>query len=96
VRNQDVFVLTTVGDVTFPEPDSLRADVRVYVAMAGQPISGGSALGGLRADLFEFDVTFADEGENDWKVVSAEWRRAEPPGAREIRLAARNCRNPLS
>ena len=75
-RNRDVYVLTTVGEIIFP--DSAHAEVQVHVAMAGEPISAGGGLSGLRADLYEFDVTFADEGEQDWKVVRAEWRRAQP------------------
>lgn len=75
-RNRDVYVLTTVGEITFP--DSAHAEVQVHVAMAGEPIAAGGGLSGLRADLYEFDVTFADEGEQDWKVVRAEWRRAQP------------------
>ena len=75
-RNRDVYVLTTVGEITFP--DSAHAEVQVHVAMAGEPIADGGALSGLRADLYEFDVTFADEGDQDWKVVRAQWRRAQP------------------
>ena len=45
--------------------------------MAGQPFSGARELERLRADLHRFEITLASENK-EWKVIRAEWRRAEP------------------
>ena len=49
----------------------------MFVAMAGGPITNAEELLLIRADLYRFDIAFADEGDNDWKVIGADWRRAE-------------------
>lgn len=54
-----------------------QAQAVVLVAMAGQPISGAQELERLRADLHRFEITLARENK-EWKVIHAEWRRAEP------------------
>ena len=72
-RNRTIHLLTRVRGVKFQEPT--RAEVTAFVAMAGQPISDLDQLTGLRADLYRFDFALMDEGRDDWKVTSAEWRR---------------------
>jgi hypothetical protein len=74
LRNETIHLLTRVSSVDVPEPG--RAEAAVFVAMAGAPITGPEALPGLRADLYRFDFSFADEA-GDWKLVRAAWRRAE-------------------
>jgi hypothetical protein len=74
LRNQSVHLLARVGDIALPAPD--RAEVVVFVAMAGTPIPGPEALAGLRADLYRFDLVFKETEENEWRVVRAGWRRA--------------------
>jgi hypothetical protein len=73
LRNQSVYLLTRVRGVEIPAPGQARAEV--LVAMAGTPIESPEALLGLRADLYRFDLAFAEE-DGDWRVRSAEWRPA--------------------
>lgn len=73
LRNQSVYLLTRVQGVEIAAPGQARAEV--LVAMAGTPIESPEALLGLRADLYRFDLAFAEE-DGDWRVRSAEWRPA--------------------
>lgn len=74
-RNQAIYLLARVQSIAFPEP--ARSEVVVFVATAGQPIPGTEDLLRVRADLFRFDITLADKGKGDWKVIRAQWRRVE-------------------
>lgn len=75
LRNESIHLLTRVQAITFPAP--ARAQAVVLVAMAGQPIAGTQELERLRADLHRFEITLVNEN-REWKVIRAEWRRAEP------------------
>lgn len=74
LRNQSIHLLTRTSSVTFPATD--RALAVVYVGMAAQPVASVDELERLRADLFRFEISFANE-DGDWRAVSAEWRRVE-------------------
>jgi hypothetical protein len=74
LRNQSVHLLTRVRSIEFPEP--ARARATVFVAMAGMPIPGIDELARIRADLYRFDFSLADEASGDWRVTRAAWRRA--------------------
>ena len=74
-RHKSIHLLTQIRPASFP--DSTLAEVTVFVAMAGQPISGAEQLAILRADLHRFDFQLASESSGDWKVFRAEWRRAQ-------------------
>ena len=73
LQNQSVHLLTRVQSVEIAAPGEARAEV--LVAMAGTPIESPEALLSLRADLYRFDLAFAEE-DGDWRVRSAEWRPA--------------------
>lgn len=75
LRNESIHLLTRIRQIGFPRPDIAQADV--MVAMAGQPIADAGQLERLRADLHRFEITLAREND-EWKVIRAEWRRAEP------------------
>ena len=74
LRNESIHLLTRIRQISFPRPDVAQVDV--MVAMAGQPIADAGQLERLRADLHRFEITLADENK-EWKVIRAEWRRAE-------------------
>ncbi len=74
LRNESIHLLTRIRQISFPRPDIAQVDV--MVAMAGQPIADAGQLERLRADLHRFEITLADENK-EWKVIRAEWRRAE-------------------
>ncbi len=73
LRNQSVYLLTRVQGIEIAGPGEARAEV--LVAMAGTPIESPEALLALRADLYRFDLAFAEE-DGAWRVRSAEWRPA--------------------
>ena len=75
LRNETIHLLMRIQSVAFPQP--AQAQAIVLVAMAGQPISGAQELERLHADLHRFEITLASENK-EWKVIRAEWRRAEP------------------
>lgn len=75
LRNESIHLLVRIQSIAFPQP--AQAQAVVLVAMAGQPISGAQELERLRADLHRFEITLASENK-EWKVIRAEWRRAEP------------------
>jgi hypothetical protein len=74
LRNQSIHLFTRIRQISFPRPDLAQADV--MVAMAGQPITDTEQLEKIRADLHRFEISLAREN-GEWKVISAEWRRAE-------------------
>ncbi len=74
LRNEAIHLFTRVQQISFPQQDVAQAVV--MVAMAGQPISAAENLERVRADLHRFEITWAREN-GEWKVVRAEWRRAE-------------------
>jgi len=75
LRNETIHLLMRIQSITFPQP--AQAQAIVLVAMAGQPITGAQEFERLHADLHRFEITLASENK-EWKVIRAEWRRAEP------------------
>lgn len=77
LRNEKIHLFTRVQSFSLPEP--ARAQVVLFVAMAGEPIATADDVPRVRADLHRFELTFRDEnGRGEWKVVQAQWRRAAP------------------
>ena len=74
-RHRSIYLLMRVEEMSFPE--SGRAQVLLYAAMAAEPIEGARSLGDMRADLHRFELDLVDE-EGEWKLLSAAWRRAAP------------------
>lgn len=75
LRNESIHLFVRIQSIAFPRP--AQAQAILLVAMAGQPITGAQELERLRADLHRFEITLASENK-EWKVIRAEWRRAEP------------------
>ncbi|MCW8902465.1 hypothetical protein [Sedimenticola sp.] len=74
VAHQSIHLLTQVSRLELIGEQ--RAEVTLFVAVAGQPFSGISQLLSMRADLIRLDLTLAAE-QGEWQVQSGEWRRAE-------------------
>ena len=74
LRNESIHLLTRIQQISLSKPDIAHAVV--MVAMAGQPISAAEDFERVRADLHRFEITWTRESK-EWKVVRAEWRRAE-------------------
>ena len=58
--------------------DSGRAEVVVVAAISGRDVSGLEELAALNADVYKIDLDLDDEGDGDWRVVWAQWRRTAP------------------
>jgi hypothetical protein len=74
LRNREIHLLTRIGTVEVAGKQG--ASVIAHVAMAGQPIPDAGALAGLRADLYRFDFSLADDGEGSFELFRAVWRPA--------------------
>jgi hypothetical protein len=55
--------------------DNGRAEVVVVAAISGRDVSGIEELANLNADVYKIDMDLDDEGDGDWRVVWAQWRR---------------------
>jgi hypothetical protein len=75
LRHESIHLFMRIQSIAFAQP--AQAQAIVVVAMAGQPIAGAEELERLRADLHRFEIILANENK-EWKVIRAEWRRAEP------------------
>jgi hypothetical protein len=75
LRHQAIHLLTRVNEIAFPEPSSAHASL--FVAMAGEPILRKEDIPRLQADLHRFDIVLREEKAGIWRVMRAEWRRAE-------------------
>jgi hypothetical protein len=73
MQHSAVYLLTRVSALELSAPGEAHA--QVLVAMAGTPIADASALLGVRADLYRFDVKLREE-DGDWRVTAAEWQPA--------------------
>ena len=58
--------------------DEGRAEVEVVAAISGREVSGIEELVGLHADVYKIDMDLDDEGDGDWRVVWAQWKRTAP------------------
>ena len=74
LRNKSIHLLTRVQRVAVNE-DKSRADVILYVGMAGVPVASVDQLVFTRADLYRFDLSLVME-EGDWRVTGGSWQQA--------------------
>lgn len=74
LRNKSIHLLTRVHHVALNE-DANRADVVLYVGMAGVPVASVDQLVFTRADMYRFDLSLVME-EGDWRVAQGSWHQA--------------------
>ena len=58
--------------------DSGRAEAVVVAAISGREVGGIEELAGLHGDVYKIDMDLDDEGDGDWRVVWAQWKRTVP------------------
>ena len=58
--------------------DGGRAEVVVIAAISGREVGSVEELVGLHGDVYKIDLDLDDEGDGDWRVVWAQWRRTAP------------------
>lgn len=73
MRNKSVYVFSRIERIEIAEPGFARAEA--LVALAGRPVRDSSALPGVNADLYRFDLRLRDE-RGTWRVTSAAWQPA--------------------
>lgn len=73
LRNQSIHLLVQIDHIELQ--DETRARVRLYCALAAQPLADIGQLLALRAALYRFDLTLAFE-EEEWRVVGGRWQPA--------------------
>lgn len=74
LAHRSVHLVTRVKAVAFPA--SNQATVSVITGMAGARVAADRGAGGLAADLYRFEVNFAEEAPGAWRVTSAHWQPA--------------------
>lgn len=74
LRNKSIHLLTRVQHVALND-DETRADVILYVGMAGVPVASVDQLVFTRADLYRFDLSLVLE-DGDWRVARGDWHPA--------------------
>lgn len=74
LRHKSIHLLTRTDHLRIK--NERQAEVVLYVAMAGSPISGVEQLLAMRADLHRFELELGKNKDDDWQLLSARWRRA--------------------
>ena len=74
LRNKSIHLLTRVQHVALND-DETRADVILYVGMAGVPVASVDQLVFTRADLYRFDLSLVLE-DGAWRVARGSWHQA--------------------
>lgn len=75
LANRSIHLWTQIQRIELPETD--RAEVVVFVAMAGGPIESLTDIAKLKADLYRFDFELAADSPGTWQLTTADWRPAE-------------------
>jgi hypothetical protein len=72
LRHRNIHLLSKITDFEIIEPG--RASTSLLVAMTGRRIESAEQLWGLRADVFQFDLSWI-RSDGEWRITSATWRR---------------------
>ncbi len=73
LRHKNIHLFTQISEIKFPVQG--QASVKLYVAMAGRPVTGAQALIDIRADLYQFDLTLTRDGD-EWLLQKLHWQHA--------------------
>ena len=74
LRHDAIHLFTRINDVRVTVPG--QAQAVVYAAMTSRPAVNPEELAQLQADLYRFELVFAEES-GEWRVTRASWRRVE-------------------
>jgi hypothetical protein len=72
LANQKIEIVSRVDEIDLEGADAARAVV--HAGLLGQR-AGAAALGGLRGDLYRFELELVNES-GDWRIIGAKWQRA--------------------
>ena len=70
MRNQRRHIVLNLRTIDIREPT--LAQVSLHAGLAGR---GGDLT---RADVYQIDLDLEDEGDGEWRLVWAQWKRAAP------------------
>ncbi len=73
LRHKNIHLFTRVGELTFPEAN--KAQLELFVAMAGSPVTDAQTLLRLQADLYRFDMVLLRH-KKEWQLSDVAWRQA--------------------
>ncbi len=73
LRNKNIHLFSRMGSLEFPGTE--KAELQVYVAMAGLPVESADMFLEARADLYRFDMVLTRE-DGEWVLSSVQWRPA--------------------
>ena len=71
-RNRNIHILSRL---TSAVKNDDRIEMTILAAIAAMPINDASALPGLNADMYWFDVSLVEE-KREWLVLKVSWRQA--------------------
>ena len=77
-RNRQIHLFTLIDDLEVAAGRQ-AATASVLVAMAGVPLESLETVISLRADLYRFEMTLVQEGD-DWVIGESSWQRVRPEG----------------
>jgi len=69
-RYKNIHIYTKIKNFHFP--DSMKAELQLYVAMADLPILTAESLRDLKTRLYRFDLELDNE-KGDWRISKASW-----------------------
>jgi hypothetical protein len=72
MRNNNINLFSQISNIHFPSSE--QADVQLYLAMTGQPVTSIDSVFNLRADLFLFELKLVKR-DGDWLLNNARWQR---------------------
>lgn len=71
-RNQFIQVLSRIESIEFPVPELTR--VELVAGLAGRDEQAASVWE-LQADVYRFELEMRLDGDGEWKLIHAGWRR---------------------
>ena len=69
-RYKNIHIFTKAKNLHFP--DSITAELQLYVAIADLPILSAESLRDLKTRLYRFDLELAKE-KDDWRIITVNW-----------------------
>ncbi len=78
LRNKSIHLFTRIEQLHILEPQQRKAEIILFAAMAGSPITGIEQLTALRADLYRFELLLGKDTDEQWLLLSVRWRHATP------------------
>ena len=75
-QEESLYLLARVRSVE--QTGDERVEAQLLLGAAGAPIEDLSKLNRYSADLLMIDIVVEKEERTHWRVVEADWRRAEP------------------